>query len=569
MIPRTVAIYLRVSTEDQAREGFSLGNQEESNRAYIRQKFGVVAEVVIYQDIESGYSIERKNYLRLLEDCRQRKVDALVVWRLDRFTRNTSAGLAALSDLTVKLGIPVFSVMEGQIDFNDPNNKLMNTFLVGMAEFERNRIQQRVMPGMKQGAKLGHYQGTRYVILGAAYNKPMQRLEWIPNEVKMLKILFKRVAEGDSLRSMARHLHLAGYRNRRGKALGTSLLAHAIKREIYCDGYYRWNGITSEKPVLEPIIDRSTWERANQVVSTNRSPQLVGRRGGAHRDDSPYILHGVLKCRLCGGNLVGHTQRLGVRYYGCSTYFSKGKVVCEGQWIKADSIETQARHILKTAISNKQVLALAREELGRMIADRNPEILAGIRLAERQLRELTEQHRRLLELRYKDAVSVDQFKDENTRLLEQQQIVKLGLDQLQQQRERTKRQNASLDRTFQILENFDTVFESLAPKGKKELYRSVIQFAHAKSLGPWKGVYIENYELTGPFQQLLMGEVNNEDRNVSKNLCEYSSIQSLPMAGHTSSMCKFLSDEGRNLSTLEGVLQRLSTTAEKAHQQSR
>src|ERR1017187_724744 len=167
MLLRTVAIYLRVATEDQAREGFSLGNQDESNRAYIRQKFGAAVEIAVYQDIESGYSVERKNYLRLLEDCRQRKIDAVVVWRLDRFTRNTSAGLAALSDLTVRLGLPVYSVTEGQIDFNDPNNKLMNTFLVGMAEFERNRIQQRVMPGMKKGARIGHYQGTRFVILGA------------------------------------------------------------------------------------------------------------------------------------------------------------------------------------------------------------------------------------------------------------------------------------------------------------------------------------------------------------------------------------------------------------------
>src|SRR5690242_14378369 len=101
MSSQTIAVYLRVSTEDQAREGFSLSNQDESNRAYIAHRFGTQTKIVIYKDIESGFSVERKDYLRLLEDCRQRKLDAVVVWRLDRFTRNTSAGLAALSELTV------------------------------------------------------------------------------------------------------------------------------------------------------------------------------------------------------------------------------------------------------------------------------------------------------------------------------------------------------------------------------------------------------------------------------------------------------------------------------------
>ena len=529
MPPKTIAIYLRVSTEDQAREGFSLGNQEESNRAYIRQKFGSDVDILIYQDIESGFSIERKNYLRLLEDCRQRKIDAVVVWRLDRFTRNTSAGLAALSDLTVKLALPVYSVTEGQIDFNDPNNKLMNTFLVGMAEFERNRIQQRVMPGMKQGAKIGHYQGTRYVILGARYDKPLQKLEWIPNEVKLLKILFERVANGESIRSVAKHLHLQGYRNRAGKPLGIALLSHAIKREIYCDGYYRWNGIISEKPIVEPIIDRTTWEKANQVVSTNRSPHFSGR-GGAHRDDSPYVLQGVLKCRHCAGNLIGHGGKLGVRYYVCSTYYSKTKAACKGQWIKAEPVEAQARNILKAAISNKKILDLAKEELTRMVADRNPEILAAIRLAERQLREMSEQHRKLLELRYKDAIGVDQFKDENNRLLEQQNLIQQGLDQLRHQREQSKTQNANLNRTLEVLENFDAVYQSLSFKAKKDLYNSVLAFAHAKCLGARKPKYIDNYELTEPFKLVSMEEVNNTNQIVWKIQYENSSIQSFPMA---------------------------------------
>lgn len=510
MNPQTIAVYLRVSTEDQAREGFSLSNQEESNRSYIAHRFGANARVAIYKDVESGFSVERKDYLRLLEDCRQRKLDAVVVWRLDRFTRNTSAGLAALSELTVQYNIPVFSVSEGKIDFNDPNNKLLNTFLVGMAEFERNRIQQRVMPGMKKGAQMGHYQGTRYVFYGATYDKPMQRLEWVKKEVRILRILFERMASGQSITKTAEYLHEQGYRDREGKPFNKPFLYKTIRREIYTDGYYRWNGIVSEKPILEPVIDRVTWEKANSTIRINKARMDPSMGRGSRRDESPYILQGTLKCRRCGANMHGHLVS-GFRYYYCSNYLYRTKRVCKGQWVKAEPIETKAREILKAALSNPDFLKAARAHLTRMISERNPEMLSAIRLQERQLREFDDQHSKLLDLYYKNGLSAEQFKSENERINAQQKVVQTSLDQLRAKLEVLKTHSSQVQRIFRVMEKFDLIYDKAAPKTKKNFYSWVFQYIKAKKVGKFRPVSfkIDQFELLYPFK-LLAQNLNKQ-----------------------------------------------------------
>lgn len=500
-IIRCVGLYLRVSTEDQAREGYSLENQQEADRAFAKLKFGPDVHIEIYSDVESGYSIRRANYMRLLKDCQSGKIHCVVCWRIDRFTRNTSAGIADLADLTVNIGIPVWSVMEGLVDFKDPNNKLQTTMLLAMAEHERNRLIQRTMPGMKRGALSGHYQGTRYVILGAGYDKANKKLYWVDSEVKLIQILFERVANGESVHSVTKYLYRQGYRDRKGGPLTTSLLCKVIKRPIYYDGYYRWNGIESEKPILEPIVDQATWEKANRNVAAFRW-KGSGPKKGSPRDDSLYCLQGALKCRRCGSNMVGHSARLGIRYYVCSKQASRTSAACAGQWIKAEPVEAQALNILRTAISNPYIVGMAKEEIRNSIRERNPEIQTAIRVGEKQLRELESNHRKLLDLRYKDAVSTDQFKIENDRIRQEQEVVQRSLEQLKTQLFRLQHQNENLSKIFGILENFDKLYDKLDPKSKKNLYSCVFRFAHAKCLGRRKPKYIDNFELTEPFDAL-------------------------------------------------------------------
>ncbi len=534
---KTIATYCRISTTDQ-KEGFSLENQLEANLQFIKMKFGPNVTVMQYTDIESGAKTTRKDLVRLLDDCERGKIDGIVLWRIDRFMRNASAGLSILSELTETKHIEVYSVTEGQIDFTDPNNKLVSTLHLGIAEMERARIQQRVGPGMEKGARLGHYQGTRYVFYGATYNKPFKRLEWLSNETKMLKILFERVSKGASTRSAAKYLFLQGYRTRRGKAFLTKFLGDCIKREIYCDGYLRWNGIISETPVLKPIIDRTTWEKANRTVAAYRSPSFANRKF-SRRDDSPFVLQTILKCRICAGNMVGSYSK-GVRYYVCSTTRSKTSAVCKGQYLKAAPLEEQALQILKQVVENKTVLALAKEEAKRMMADRNPELLNAIRVAEMQLRELGQNERELFKLFYGKGINQEQFQRENERLLAQQAMYKANLTALETKRKALQAQSLNSERIFTVLEQFDRIYTWLDSKAKKSLFSWVFSYAHAICLGNRKPKVLDKFELNQPFKKLFNPEKWIETKNKLISQCKNFDITLSPMAGHMTAIGELL-----------------------------
>jgi len=358
----------------------------------------------------------------------------------------------------------------------------------------------------------------------------MKRLEWVDSEVKVIKIFFARVANGESVHSAARYLHQQGYRNRNGKAFDKAFLYKIIRRQIYCDGIYRWNGIESEKPIIEPFIDLATWEKANRVIASVRSP-ATGKKRISSRDDSPYVLQGVLKCKRCGGKMMGHVARLGVRYYVCATYASKTKEACLGQWIKAEPIEEEARDILKITVSDRYILELSKQQIRQAMAERNPDLLKGIRLAEKQIREIEAHTKKLLDLHYRDAVNLEQFKEENSRLLQEKSVILKSQEQLQCRLDLLQNQSANVEKIFGILENFDTIYGKLDNRAKKNLYNCVFLFAHATACRgqPTK---LGDYELNEAFKVLLRlrEQWTKNQQNLSKIQEEVSSIRSSPTA---------------------------------------
>src|SRR6266576_1896851 len=144
------AIYARVSTVDQEPE-----NQLQELRRYVTARGWMAAEYV--DRGVSGAKDRRPALDQLLADARRRRFDVLVCWRLDRLGRNLKHLITLLEDLQA-LGVPFVSLAEG-IDATTPAGKLQMHILGAIAEFERARIQERVMAGLAraraQGVKLG------------------------------------------------------------------------------------------------------------------------------------------------------------------------------------------------------------------------------------------------------------------------------------------------------------------------------------------------------------------------------------------------------------------------------
>ncbi len=143
-----VGIYARVSTLDR---GQNPENQLEALREHAgRRGFEVVGEFV---DRASGRNEDRPQYQELLAAARRRELDAILVWRYDRFARSLSALVNALAEFN-SLGVDFLSYQE-QIDTTSPQGKLFFGIVSSMAEFESSLISERVRLGMDRARKQG------------------------------------------------------------------------------------------------------------------------------------------------------------------------------------------------------------------------------------------------------------------------------------------------------------------------------------------------------------------------------------------------------------------------------
>jgi putative DNA-invertase from lambdoid prophage Rac len=144
------AVYARVSTVDQEPE-----NQLQELRRYVLARGWTIAEYV--DRGVSGAKDRRPALDELITDARRRRFDVLVCWRLDRLGRNLKHLITLLDELQA-LGVAFVSLAEG-IDATTPAGRLQMHLLGAIAEFERERIRERVLAGLQraraQGRKLG------------------------------------------------------------------------------------------------------------------------------------------------------------------------------------------------------------------------------------------------------------------------------------------------------------------------------------------------------------------------------------------------------------------------------
>jgi len=140
-----IAIYIRVSTEDQVKEGYSIEVQKEYLKSFAKKENLEIFKT--YQDDGiSGYILNRPSLAELLKDAKDKKFDLVLVYKIDRFSRNLKDLLNLVDELSF-YGIGFKSATE-PFDTTTSAGKLMFQQLGSFAEFERNRIAERVFPGM-------------------------------------------------------------------------------------------------------------------------------------------------------------------------------------------------------------------------------------------------------------------------------------------------------------------------------------------------------------------------------------------------------------------------------------
>lgn len=336
------AVYIRVSTEDQAREGFSIPAQREKLLAYVHSQGWEVFAVYADEGL-SAKDTNRPALSQLLADIRSGEIDVVLVYRLDRLTRSV-LDLYQLLQQFDQYDVHFKSCTE-VYDTTTAIGRLFITLVAALAQWERENLAERVKLGMTQMAKERKRPG------GPApygYNLLQGALVINPQEAAGVRQMFERYDKGESPRQIAEWANQSGLRGKNGAAWSASAILRLLKNPVY-HGALRWNYADTDQQRNDPaewIIEESTHPAIIDKHCFSRVQDRLNDRGISHPRilGSTFLFSGLLYCSRCTSPMRGKTtstkgkggKRYTHRYYLCKNKLN-GK--CQAPAIREDRLE--------------------------------------------------------------------------------------------------------------------------------------------------------------------------------------------------------------------------------------
>ena len=202
-LDNVVDLYIRVSTTEQAEEGYSVGEQEARLRSYC-EAYGYMINAVHIDPGYSGATLDRPGINKIINDVRSGYVKKVIVWKLDRLSRSQKDMLVLLEDVFLKNGCNFISLMES-FDTATPFGRCIVGILAAFAQMERENIKSRMMMGKHAGLKEGRYFSSRAPIGYQWQIQPNGKLALIvdPYTSKAVRDMFRLYASGKSESAVA------------------------------------------------------------------------------------------------------------------------------------------------------------------------------------------------------------------------------------------------------------------------------------------------------------------------------------------------------------------------------
>ncbi len=302
---RKVAVYIRVSTEEQKVDGYSLEAQKKRLLDYVESNVALCLETKkewINTDTHTGSDTSRAGLKKLLVDVRAKKFDAVLVWKIDRLSR-TLKHLLNLFEEFKDNKVSFISVQEN-IDFRGPIGSLIFQVFGAIAQFERELIKGRTRMGKIASAEMGNFTGTSIPFgYKKVKNKGVKgsRLEIIPKEKKWVKqiynwYIFENMGYGQIAKKL-KDLKVAKTNHTRNKRYSTTWTVQQV-RTILTQPLYHGMFVANKTDEdgtefpedkwtinhVPPCISEFTFQQAQQAASDHK--------GGDQTKD--YLLTGKL-----------------------------------------------------------------------------------------------------------------------------------------------------------------------------------------------------------------------------------------------------------------------------------
>ena len=405
-----VALYPRVSSQEQATEGYSIGEQIERLTKYCEAMGWTIYK--IYTDPGySGGDTNRPGLQEMLKDVREGKVNKVVVYKLDRLSRSQKDTMLLIEDEFLAHGVDFVSMSEN-FDTSTPFGRAMIGILAVFAQLERENIKERTMIGKEARAKDGKWGGGSSEPIGYDYNVSTGELEI--NEYEKMQILeaIDLFLKGTPLRTICNIFTDKGYvyrgRSKKTHAWDPKRLKYVFANKIYL-GYISYRGEWF-KGDHEPIIDEDTHNKLITLLEQRK--EKFAQHTRKCMSQTSY-LGGMLYCKNCGSRYAKQSGKSWKGappplYYCC---YSRTKRVpkmvkdpnCKNKNWKMDELDNIVfNEIKKLAIDPEYLHTLKKAK------DDNNDTPNKVEILKKEIADLDEQISRFMDLYGTGKFTIDQ-----------------------------------------------------------------------------------------------------------------------------------------------------------------
>lgn len=442
-----VAIYVRVSTLEQYKEGYSVAEQIERLTKYCEAKGWTVYKVYI----DGGYSgadMDRPALQDMIRDAGLGLFDAVLVYKLDRLSRSQRDTLEIIEDILLPSKVEFVSMTEN-IDTGTPFGRAMIGILSVFAQLEREQIRERMAMGIEGRAREGKWHGSKNPPVG--YDYTGGQLVVIPYEAMMVREAFELFVRRVPVNRICTILEGKGYRHRYG-FFKAKTLNSTLRNKLYV-GLIEKNGQVYDGQ-HSAIVSDGLFNQAQALLKEREKSS----KNYKHPFKYNSALAGLIRCKRCGSAYckdTGAKRKDGSRRtaYICYSRCKKNKAYikdpnCKNRiWETGDLDGIVFGEIRKLAIDPQYL-----EEIRSLNADDDkPQKVEAIR---KRVAELSEQISRYTDLYSLGSLTMDEIREKITPLTSERQSLNEELMRLQDD------SNAAVGRTMEVVKSFGDILEA-------------------------------------------------------------------------------------------------------------
>lgn len=495
---KNVVIYTRVSSAEQV-EGFSLETQVEDLEKFIAYKGFTLLER--FQD--RGFSAKdienRSDYKRMMNYIKSNakgpnKVDAIIVWKLSRFSRNSLDLQQALQELE-QLNCHLIAEKDGLNTFNDMNKVILK--LLGIfAELERTNIANNVRSGMKKGAQEGHWMGGVAPFGYMTIPKTTQddsTLKIHDVEASVVRKIFELYAKNNGLAKIADLLNNKLMIKTRRNCLWTyNTITQILDNPVYIGmiqygKHSDWNrkgragknsidNIVLVKGKHDAIINTETWNAVRAIKEERGFKPEKTRK-------TEQLLSGKILCPVCGTPMVStitskKREDGTIRnnyYYQCGRY--NNTKACKPNLVKKDIIDEQVKQLLFDFAKSPNLHELVIKKMNKSLD--YSELTETISRSEKEMKSIEQKIKNgyeiLLEVGSKNTLSKEKIIAQITMLEEKMSALKQNISQANDRILIIKNEVKIGKDISYMLSNLESFFEKASLEKQKQVMDYLIK----------------------------------------------------------------------------------------------